>query len=71
MIEYITECKYVGITGMVYTPYVMDGKWYVIPNNPVSFLHFVYLCNVPEEEAIILKLKYGSKISADTDLQVR
>ena len=71
MKEDILECKYTGITGMVYTPYVRDGKWYVIPNHPVSFLQFVYLCNVPDDEALILKLKYGSKISADTDLQVR
>jgi len=71
MKEIIEECKYTGITGLVYTPYVQDGKWYVIPGYPVSFLHFVYLCNVPDDEALILKLKYGSKISADTDLQVR
>jgi len=71
MQEYIDECKYVRITGMVYTPYVRDGKWYVIPGHPVSFLQFVYLCNIPEDEAVILKLKYGSKVSADTDLQVR
>jgi hypothetical protein len=61
---YIEECKYTGLTGLVYTPYVQDGQWFVIPNVPVSFLHFVYLCHVPEDEAVILKLKYGSRITA-------
>jgi len=63
MQEYIEECKYTGITGMVYTPYVQDNL--VIPGCPVSFLQFVYLCNVSDEEATILKLKYGSKISTE------
>ena len=66
---YIEECKYTGITGEIYTPYVQGNQWYVVPGYPVSFLHFIYLCGVPEDEAIILKLKYGSKISSDTDLQ--
>ena len=60
---YITECSYTGITGAVYTPYVQDGKWYVVPHHPVSFLHFVYLCCIPDDEAVMLKLKYGTKIS--------
>ena len=57
---YIEECRYTGITGHVYTPYVQNGQWYVTPGNPISFLHFVYLCHVSDEEAVVLKLKYGT-----------
>ena len=61
--EYLDGYKYTGITGQVYTPFVENGRWYVLPNQPISFLHFVYLCGVPDDEALLLKLKYGAKIN--------
>lgn len=59
--EYLEDYKYTGITGAVYTPYVQNGKWYVMPDQAVSFLHFIYLCAIPEDEALVLKLKYTTK----------
>jgi hypothetical protein len=53
------EWPYVSITQNVYHPYTENGKWYVIPGREVTFLHFVYLCKVPDEEAMLLKLTHG------------
>lgn len=56
---YLEEYSYVGLTGHHYIPHIINGKWYVIPHRECTFLEFVYLCKVPDEEATILKLKYG------------
>lgn len=58
-VVYLEGYKYTGLTGHTYTPYIKDGRWYVIPHRECTFLEFVYLCRVPDEEAVILKLKYG------------
>ncbi len=58
-VTYLREYPYIGLTGNKYIPYVKDGTWYVIPHRPTSFLNVVYLCRIPDEEATILKLKYG------------
>lgn len=58
-IIWFPEYVYKGITGNHYTPHFKDGMWYVVPNSPIAFLYFVYLCGVPEDEALMLKLKFG------------
>ena len=57
---YFEMYPYTGLTGTVYIPYVENGKWYIQENIPVSFLFFVYLCNISDEEATLLKLTYGA-----------
>jgi hypothetical protein len=57
--EVLTEYSYTGITGNVYHPEFVNGHWYLPPTVKVSFWHMLYLCNVPEDEALILKLKYS------------
>jgi hypothetical protein len=56
---YFNEYKYIGVSGRIYTPSTKNGKWYVIQHIECTFLEFVYLCRVPDEEATILKLRYG------------
>ena len=56
---FFTEYTYTGLTGNVYHPYFDNGNWYVIPHNPTTFLNMVYLCRIPDEDALLLKLKYG------------
>lgn len=60
---YLREYPYVGITGHIYHPYFYKNNWYIIYDRPVSFYHMVCLCHIPEDEALILKLKYGTGIS--------
>ena len=56
MIEY----TFTGLTGNEYHPFIKDGKWYVSPMaGPVSFFDVVYLCKIPDEEALMMRLKYG------------
>lgn len=56
MVEYTFE----GITGEKYHPTIKNGKWYVIPmGGPVTFYDVVYLCRIPDEDALMLRLKYG------------
>lgn len=56
---WLEEYIYTGITGVQYTPHIINGRWFVIPYRECTFLEFVYLCRVPDEEAVVLKLKYG------------
>jgi hypothetical protein len=56
---YLDNYRYTGLTGFTYIPYVRDGKWYVIPHRECTFLEFVYLCKVPDEDATVLKLTHG------------
>jgi hypothetical protein len=56
----LMDYTYTGITGGRYHPSYKEGKWYLMPGSaPVSFLWIVTLCNIPEDEALIIKLKYG------------
>lgn len=72
---YLEEYKFSGISGNVYNPYYCRNQWFVIPGRPVSFLHMIYLCNIPEDEAIMLKLRFGesdlAKQSCYTDTNNR
>ena len=59
---YITEdYKWEGVTGYCYTPYVEDGKWYLVGRLDHSFDSIVHMLGIPEDEAIVMKLKYGGK----------
>jgi len=60
---YIKEYPYVGITGTVYYPYFYKNKWFLVSGREVSFYHLVYLCQIPDDEALILKLKFGTGIT--------
>lgn len=53
------EYVYIGLTGTQYTPYVEDGVWYILPYIPTTFWNLVLKCNIPDEEATLLRLKYG------------
>lgn len=59
--KYLEDYTYIGITGLTYTPYIEDGRCYLVPGQIVSFWHFVRLCNVPDDEAMLIKLKYNTK----------
>lgn len=56
----LTEYAYTGISGEVYHPSFKDGKWQLCGiNYDYSFYDIIYLCRIPDDEALILKLKYG------------
>ena len=56
----IENYTFTAISGKQYHPTIKDGKWYVSPMaGPVTFFDVVYLCNIPDDEAFILRLKYG------------
>jgi hypothetical protein len=56
----IVEYAYTGITGQIYHPTIKNGKWYINPlNGPVTFYDVVYLCRIPDDDALMLRLKYG------------
>jgi len=57
--EYLKEYPYTGITGMTYIPFFFRGNWFIIPGNPISFLHMVYMCKIPDDEALLIKLRFG------------
>jgi hypothetical protein len=53
----LSEYKFTGLSGDTYHPRVQNGQWALIL--PCSFYDIVYWCNIPDDEALILKLKYG------------
>ncbi len=56
----LTEYVYTGITGAIYHPTFKDGKWYLGGlYSDLTFYDIIYLCEIPDDEALILKLKYG------------
>lgn len=65
---YLLQYSYVGLTGEEYFPAHIDGKWTLqmfnspenirITNN-ITLSRIGKLCNIPEEELLILKLRYG------------
>ena len=55
----LTEYKFVGLSSATYYPTFRNGKWYLVGSLARSFSQIVALCNIPEDEALILKLKYG------------
>jgi hypothetical protein len=55
----LQEYKFVSITGSVYHPIFKDSKWYLVGVFPRTLDNIVHLCNIPDEDAVFLKLKYG------------
>ena len=55
----LQEYKFVSITDSVYHPIFRDGKWYLVGVFPRTLNNIIYLCGIPDDEALILKLKYG------------
>jgi hypothetical protein len=67
----LKEYPFVGITGTIYYPHFGYNKWYLVTHaNPISFYQLVYLCHIPDDEALILKLKYGTGIVLQTAEQM-
>ena len=54
----LTEYSYTGLTGNVYHPYLINGKWRLILGY-YSFEEIAVMCNIPEDDAVFLKLKYA------------
>ena len=55
----LTEYSFTSITDTVYHPIFKDSKWYLIGVFPRSLNNIIDLCDIPDDEAVILKLKYG------------
>jgi len=55
----LTEYSFVSITKTVYHPTFKNGKWYLVGMLPRKLDNIAYLCKIPDEEAVFLKLKYG------------
>ena len=55
----LTQYSYIGFSGLVYHPVYSNNKW-SIGGMPCSCLTIARLCKIPEDEAIILRLKHGS-----------
>ena len=55
----LTEYKFVSITGNTYHPYFANSKWYLVGGLPRKLDNIAYLCDIPEDEILMLKLKYG------------
>jgi len=57
------EYLYTSLTGNRYCP-VFDtevGRWFLVnPNNVMSIEKIAALCNIPDEDVTLLKLRYGS-----------
>ena len=57
---FLTEYTYTAISGRTYHPSIKNGEWYLLPGaHPTDFLIVVWKCNIPDDEAMLLKLKYG------------
>ncbi len=54
------EYEFVSITENVYHPTFKNGKWYLVGQLARPFNNVAYLCDIPDDEAVILKLKYGA-----------
>jgi hypothetical protein len=55
----LTEYSFVGLSSAIYYPTLRDGKWYLVGGLARSFSQIVALCDIPEDEAVMLRLKYG------------
>jgi hypothetical protein len=55
----LEEYSYTGITDIIYHPIFKDGKWYLVGVFPRPLSNVAHLCNIPSDEELILKLKYG------------
>jgi hypothetical protein len=55
----LTEYTYTArLTGNIYHPGYKDGFWYIC-DTPTTLLHIAALCEIPDNEILIFKLKYG------------
>jgi hypothetical protein len=52
------EYTFIGFGGTIYHPRLLDDRWYLVGTDPLLLRDIVFLCNIPREDAIILKLKY-------------
>lgn len=55
----LKEYSFVSITDTVYHPRFCNGKWYLVGGLPRKLDNIAYLCDIPVEDAVFLKLKYG------------
>ena len=59
----VSQYHYVGLTGTKYHPVFNKGKWYLGglsgQYNDLSFYDIVYMCKIPDDEALMLRLRYG------------
>jgi hypothetical protein len=56
----LNEYSFIAISGNRYHPVFKDRKWYIINTiYHLSLLDIAQLCQIPEDEVLILKLKYG------------
>lgn len=65
---YLLQYTYSGITGEEYFPAFVGGEWVLIMfnspeniriSNNITLSHLGKLCNIPEDELLMLKLRYG------------
>ena len=55
----LTEYIHTGLSGEVYHPVFENGRWSIGFLSPVSIYDIAYLCEIPDDEVLLLKLKYG------------
>ena len=55
------QYSYTALSETVYHPYFKNGNWYFEHSHaPYTMSQVVYLCRIPDDEAIMLKLQYGA-----------
>jgi hypothetical protein len=55
----LKEYSYTSITDQIYHPIFKNGVWYLVGAEPRNLDNIAYLCNIPDDDAVFLKLKYG------------
>ena len=58
---YLRDYSWEGITGKTYNPSFYNGGWHLVSNGhsiPIKIIGA--MCNIPEDELLILMLRYGS-----------
>ena len=56
----LKEYSYTAISGTTYHPVRKNSRWYIVDRAcPRTIFDIAYLCKIPEDEVLILKLKYG------------
>ena len=54
------EYTFTAMSGKSYHPIFKNSKWYIVNRMfSYSLLDIAHLCSIPDDELIILKLKYG------------
>jgi hypothetical protein len=53
------EYKFIGISGYVYYPKYRNGKWCPDIHNECTLVEIASIFDIPEDDLIILKLRYG------------